>query len=146
MRILPPALTLLLLVAMVAARFAAPGPILLPVPWNGAGLAPLVLGLWLLVAGSGIFRRVRTNINTFRDPDVLVTEGVFRISRNPMYLGFTLLLLGAALLLGTATPLAGPILFALVADLWYIRFEERAMRRRFGAAYEAYARKVRRWI
>jgi len=77
---------------------------------------------------------------------VLVSDGLFRWSRNPMYLGFVLLLLGIAILLGTATPFAGPLIFAIVADRWYIGFEERAMRQKFGADYEAYRRRTRRWI
>lgn len=146
MRILPPALVLIFLVIMVAMRVWAPGPTLLPVPWNGMGLAPLVLGLWLLLAGSGRFRKAGTNIKTFDEPGTLVTDGLFGVSRNPMYLGFVLVLAGVAGLMGTASPFALPILFAIVADLWYIGFEERALRRKFGAEYEAYARRVRRWI
>jgi protein-S-isoprenylcysteine O-methyltransferase Ste14 len=63
-----------------------------------------------------------------------------------MYLGFVLLLLGTAMLLGTATPFFGPALFALVADRWYIAFEERAMQQKFGADYAAYRSRTRRWI
>lgn len=146
MRILPPPLALVFLLVMSGLRLWAPGPTVLPAPWNGVGLAPLVLGAWLLLAGSGRFRRIGTNIKTFDEPGILVTDGLFSVSRNPMYLGFVLVLTGAGLLMGTASPLAMPILFALIADLWYIRFEERALRRKFGEAYEAYARRTRRWI
>jgi protein-S-isoprenylcysteine O-methyltransferase Ste14 len=146
MRILPPPLALIFLLVMIGLRIWAPGPAMLPPPWNCAGLAPLAIGVWLLLAGSGRFRRIGTNIKTFNEPGVLVTDGLFRFSRNPMYLGFVLALLGAAMLLGTASPFVMPILFALIADLWYIRFEERALRRKFGEAYEAYARRTRRWI
>ncbi|MCE3289332.1 MAG: hypothetical protein K0R83_1344, partial [Caulobacter sp.] len=83
---------------------------------------------------------------TFDDPDVLVTGGPFRFTRNPMYLGFLLLLAGVALGLGAASPWIVPVVFWLLADRWYIPFEERAMRRTFGEAYEAYARRVRRWV
>ena len=146
MKILPPALALIFLAAMIGLRIFLPGPTLLPVPWNGVGLAPLVLGVWLLLAGSGRFRKIGTNIKTFDEPGTLVTDGLFAVSRNPMYLGFVLALAGVAILMGATTPFVLPILFAIIADLWYIGFEERALRRKFGADYEAYARRVRRWI
>lgn len=145
MRILPPILVLVLLIPMALLRAGAPGP-LIPKPWPWLGMAPLLLGLGLLIGGSGRFRAVGTNIRTFDDPGVLVTDGPFRFSRNPMYLGFLLLLLGVAAIMGSGSPFVGPLAFALAAGLWYIPYEERAMRAKFGAAYEAYARRVRRWI
>lgn len=145
MRILPPVLVLALLVLMAVLRAVWPG-LLIPRPLGWLGFIPLVLGLTLLIAGSGRFRKVGTNIKTFDEPDVLVTDGPFRFSRNPMYLGFLLLLFGIAGVMSSATPFVGPVLFAAAAAFWYVPFEERAMRAKFGEAYEAYARKVRRWI
>jgi len=146
MRILPPWLVLLLLVTMVALDVVQPGPVVVAFPYNLAGAVVAALGLLITLSGARLFGRVGTNIRTFNEPGVLVTDGLFRWSRNPMYLGFVLLLLGIAILLGTATPFAGPLIFAIVADRWYIGFEERAMRQKFGADYEAYRRRTRRWI
>jgi protein-S-isoprenylcysteine O-methyltransferase Ste14 len=110
------------------------------------GLLPAAAGLYLLKTASGAFHRVETNIHTFRDPDVLVIEGLFGLSRNPMYLGFTLLLLGAALIADAVTALLPVAAFFLAAHLWYIPFEEKAAERRFGDAYRAYRSRVRRWL
>ncbi|MFZ1105652.1 MAG: isoprenylcysteine carboxylmethyltransferase family protein [Hyphomicrobiaceae bacterium] len=77
---------------------------------------------------------------------MLVTDGLFRWSRNPMYLGFVLRLLGTAILLGTTTPFIAPALFALIADRWYIAFEERAMGEKFGVDDAAYMGRTRRWL
>lgn len=145
MRILPPILVLVLLAGMAVLRAFWPGP-LIPVPLRWLGLIPLLLGIGLLLAGSGRFRQVGTNIKTFDEPDVLVTDGPFRFSRNPMYLGFLLLLLGAAGLMGATSPFFGPLAFFLAAMLWYIPYEEEAMHAKFGQAYEAYVQKVRRWF
>jgi protein-S-isoprenylcysteine O-methyltransferase Ste14 len=146
MRILPPHLVLTLLVAMVALHITLPGPVVLAFPYNLAGLVVAALGLAVTLSGARLFARVGTNIRTFNEPGVLVTDGLFRWSRNPMYLGFVLLLLGTAMVLGTATPFLAPLLFAVVADRWYIAFEERALQHKFGADYAAYSSRTRRWI
>jgi protein-S-isoprenylcysteine O-methyltransferase Ste14 len=143
---LPPRLVLMLLVAMGALHMLLPGPTLLAFPYTLVGAAVAALGFALTLSGARLFARVGTNIRTFNQPGVLVTDGPFRWSRNPIYLGFVVLLLGTAILLGTATPFIAPALFALIADRWYIAFEERAMRERFGADYAAYASRTRRWL
>jgi protein-S-isoprenylcysteine O-methyltransferase Ste14 len=146
MRILPPRLVLILLAAMVALHLLLPGAALLVLPYNLAGAVVAAAGFAITLSGARMFSRVGTNIRTFNEPGVLVTDGLFRWSRNPMYLGFVLLLLGTAMLLGTATPFLAVALFAVVADRWYIRFEERAMKAKFGADYAAYMHRTRRWI
>lgn len=144
--LLPPRLVLALLVAMGALHMLLPGPRLVAFPYTLIGAAVAALGIVLTLSGARLFARVRTNIRTFNEPGVLVTDGLFRWSRNPMYLGFALLLLGTAILLGTTTPLFAPVLFAFIADRWYIAFEERAMQQRFGADYAAYMSTTRRWL
>ncbi|KZN47756.1 hypothetical protein N482_09020 [Pseudoalteromonas luteoviolacea NCIMB 1942] len=84
---------------------------------------------------------------TFDEPNKLVVEGVFRYTRNPMYLGFVISLLGLFLLLGAnELSLGVVVLFVLVSDRWYIRFEERMMFEKFREQYQAYCRNVRRWM
>jgi protein-S-isoprenylcysteine O-methyltransferase Ste14 len=146
MRPLPPLLVVICLAVMAILTLVAPGPRILAAPWTWLGAAVALLGLALAVSGAGLFRRLGTNIKTFDDPDLLVTSGLFRISRNPMYLGFLLLLAGVALLIGRATPVLPVLVFFLAAQFWYIPFEERAMSRRFGSDYASYRARVRRWI
>ena len=76
----------------------------------------------------------------------LVTDGVFRISRNPMYLGLLLLLMGWALWLGTASPWLVLPLFVIVITVAQIAPEEQALYRLFGEQYLGYKRNVSRWI
>jgi protein-S-isoprenylcysteine O-methyltransferase Ste14 len=145
-RLLPPTLFLLSLCAMAELHLAWPATVLVPSPWRWLGVVPVVVGLALAIAGSRHFARVGTNIKTFDAPNVLVTDGLFRHTRNPMYLGFVIALVGASLLFGSASPALVVAAFAIITDRWYIRFEERAMARTFGAAYAAYRRTTRRWI
>jgi protein-S-isoprenylcysteine O-methyltransferase Ste14 len=146
MRLIPPRLVLILLIAMVALRILAPGPMVMSYPYNLAGVLVAALGLGLTLSGAGLFARIGTNIKTFNEPGTLVTGGLFRWTRNPMYLGFVLLLTGTATALGATTPFAAVVLFALIADRWYIAFEEQALDRKFGAEYAAYRQRTRRWI
>ncbi|MDZ7668179.1 MAG: methyltransferase [Gammaproteobacteria bacterium] len=99
--LLPPLLFVVCLLAGVTGHLLWPEGAWLTAPYTLLGLIPAGLGIWLLIRANALFTRAGTNIHTFRDPDVLVTEGVFRISRNPMYLGFLVLLAGAAVGLGS---------------------------------------------
>ena len=76
----------------------------------------------------------------------LVTSGVYRVTRNPMYLGLTVLLLAWAVFLAAPWTLLGPVVFALFISRFQIAPEEHAMREKFGVQYEAYAARVRRWL
>ena len=146
-RILPPALFLISLTVMVALHWACPGKLLVQ-GWlpRGVGLLFGLGGLAMTMLASRQFSQVGTNINTFGQPDQLVASGLFRYTRNPMYLGFALALLGAAIFMGSVTPFLGLFLFVAITDRWYIAFEERAMHAKFGAAYLRYQQHTRRWF
>ena len=90
--------------------------------------------------------RVKTNLHTFNQPDRLVVTGLFKYSRNPMYLGFAISTFGVALYLGSLSPFLMVVLFIVVADRWYIAFEEKVMINIFGDDYENYKKSVHRWI
>ena len=105
-----------------------------------------IAGLVLLVGARAQFVRSDSEIMTFATPRNLVTTGLFARSRNPMYLGFTLLLLAAALATNTWLALAAPLVFFLAAQFWYVPVEERAARAAFGEAYATYAEQTRRWV
>lgn len=111
-------------------------------PWD----VPLALGIAALLGARFQFVSADAEINTFKAPRNMVTHGLFGLSRNPMYLGFVLLLLAAAFYVNTWCALAVPLAFFLLANFWYIPHEEREMRKVFGDAYETYASRVRRWI
>ncbi|WP_241907923.1 methyltransferase family protein [Vibrio lentus] len=116
-------------------------------PYNLAGLVVIGVGLLLAMSGKRLFKKRNTNIMTFDEPTLLVTEGVYKYTRNPMYLGFVVSLLGFAILTGAAnSSFLLTAIFVLVTDRWYIKFEEQMMCDKFGQDYEDYCRKVRRWF
>ena len=147
MRINPPTLFFVLIAAIVAVDQLFPFVSLaVPwLPWCGAGL--VILGIAISVAGKRHFQRVGTNVHTFKEPGELVADGPYGFSRNPMYLGLVIAGIGAALVSATLSALVLAAAFTITVRCWYIAFEERAMRQRFGGgAYEAYCREVGRWV
>ena len=111
------------------------------------GLTLLVLGcvpsLWAVL----LFRRAGTEIQpTSPANKALITSGAYRFTRNPMYLGLVIVMLGLALWLGSWPMLLAPLAFFATVNFVHIPFEEAKMRRQFGETFEAYARRVRRWI
>jgi protein-S-isoprenylcysteine O-methyltransferase Ste14 len=118
----------------------------LSLPLNLVGLMPLGFGLALSAMAERQFKSAGANVNTFEAPTRLVTEGLFKYSRNPMYLGLALILVGVWILLGSVSPLVGVVGFILVTDLWYISYEEKRLNATFGQAYEAYRAHTRRWF
>ncbi|MFG1351801.1 methyltransferase family protein [Xanthobacter autotrophicus] len=111
---------------------------------GGAVVAGLGLGLdlWAVVT----LHRARTTILPHRAADRLVTSGPFALSRNPIYLGNTLVLLGLGLAVFNPWLMAAALLAALATDRLAARREERHLAAKFGAAFEAYAARVPRWI
>ena len=111
-----------------------------------AGAVPLVLGILLNVTADRQFKRHETTVKPFQQSSALVTAFPFSISRNPMYLGMSLLLLGVALLLGTVTALIPVVVFPYVMDRLFIRVEEKMLAETFGREWEEYQSRVRRWV
>jgi protein-S-isoprenylcysteine O-methyltransferase Ste14 len=143
---LPPRLVAVLLVVTVVLRLTLARSATVS-PWRAAlGAALAIAGLSLTLSAARHFARKKTNIVTFAEPTRLVEDGWFRISRNPMYLGFALLLAGTALAIGGAWTFLPTALFLLAAERVYIPFEERAMAEAFGEDYRRYAGRVRRWL
>lgn len=144
--ILPPTYLLIALVLMVTLHWIIPLGSVLPIPWNLSGILLVAGGIWVSYVAEALFRRVKTTVKPFEIPSTLVTDGMFRFSRNPMYLGFAAILMGVAILLGSLAPfLVVPIFIALV-DIRFIRIEERVLSQTFHQEWTDYAKKVRRWI
>lgn len=119
----------------------------------GGGMAGTWVG-WLLVAiGLALFgwtlatfRRHRTTVNPYKAASSLCTEGPFRFSRNPIYVGDWFILAGVSLLLATLWPLLFAPLIWLLLRYGVIRHEEAHLEARFGDDYLAYKARARRWL
>ncbi len=137
---------------LIALVIMAPVHVLWPVyrywgfPLSLTGLAPLLFGLYLNAVADRQFKQHQTTVKPFEESSALVTAFPFSFSRNPMYLGVTAMLLGVALLFGTVSPLVPAAAFAILMDLRFIRVEEGMLADRFGAEWDAYRARVRRWF
>lgn len=119
--------------------------------FNGSTLIAvglIVLGLCIGMMGIAQFRKAQTTPNPQALDRVssLVTSGIYQYSRNPMYLGLVLALLGWALYLSHVLPFVLVPVFMLYMTRFQIQPEERMMARKFGNDYQAYLAQVRRWI
>ncbi len=143
---IPPAwLGLCLIAAWAMARFEPDWATL--GGWAAAlGALLVAAGLWLMVWAVLRMRRAGTTVLPHGSPSALVTDGPFRLSRNPIYLGDALLLAGAALLLDAPLALLlVPVFMALISGR-FIRHEEAGLRGAFPKAFDDWARRTRRWI
>ncbi|MEP5763565.1 MAG: isoprenylcysteine carboxylmethyltransferase family protein [Halieaceae bacterium] len=112
----------------------------------GLGSFAIVIGLLMLVHAGGMFKAAETDLIPFKNVSALVTTGIYRVTRNPMYLGMALVLLGVACTTGTLAGLLVPPIFMAIIELRYIRPEEAMLREIFGEEFDDYCKLVRRWI
>jgi len=145
-KLLPPKLLLLCLGGIFILHRLFPLKRIISTPFNWLGGLPLLIGVALTIGGDHKFSQVGTTIKTFDKPDRLVTEGMFRYSRNPIYLGFVLILFGVWIILGTLSPVVGALLFGVITNQWYIPYEEQMLTTQFGQAFEKYKKQTRRWF
>lgn len=110
----------------------------------GGGL--LAAGAILIVAAAGLFRRRDTTLDPTKAPNQLVVDGLYRWSRNPMYLGMLWILMGAALALDSVLSLLFPAIFFVWMNGNIIPREEQRVEAVFGEAYLRYKQQTRRWI
>ncbi len=145
-RVLPPTYLLVSLLLILALYFLFPIARLIPKPWNLLGLFPLILGIVFNINADRLFSQAKTTINSFGEPTAIITEGIYAATRNPMYLGMALLLLGVAILLGSLSPFFVVPIFVWLITVRFIKFEEKILEDTFGLKYLDYARRVRCWI
>lgn len=104
------------------------------------------LGLILMALAAVQMARYKTTVIPHREADALVTTGIFGLSRNPIYLGDALVLVGAVLLYGPPVALLLVPVFMFVIRQRFILPEEARLERRFGSDFKDYSLRVRRWI
>jgi len=147
-RIPPPVLTLIVAICMGLVAHSTAALNISPM------LRYVLTGIFLVGGGLigppafGAFNRAGTTINPvdIEKASALVTTGVYRFTRNPMYIGLTALLLALAAFFGNAWAAFGPMFFALFITRFQIIPEERVMTAKFGQAYLDYTARVRRWL
>ena len=148
LRIPPLVVTLQFAVAMAGIDLLLPhARFVMPYGGLAAALAAFA-GVTLCGLGVRDFRRARTTVNPLKPGSAssLVSGGIYGVSRNPMYLGFLLVLAGWALFLGNAAAWVGPVALVPALNGLQIGPEERMLEQLFGEAYRSYKGRVRRWV
>ncbi|HET6565208.1 MAG TPA: isoprenylcysteine carboxylmethyltransferase family protein [Xanthomonadales bacterium] len=115
----------------------------LPRTWNWLLLAP---GLVLIIIAMGGFIKAKTGAVPFSKSTVLVTGGIYRFTRNPMYLGMALVLAGAAIRLGSLSAWLPVVFFVFIIQRQFVRNEEIFLSAIYGDEFHQYCRKVRPWL
>ena len=144
--IMPTTWLLIAIAAEIALHLVLPVMVVIPPLWNLLGIIPLVAGVAINLISDKAFRKANTTVRPFQESSALITDGAFRISRNPMYLGFVLILVGIAVLLGSLTPFLVIPAFATLLDRVYVAAEEQMLADRFGTEWEEFQRRRRRWL
>jgi len=145
-RIFPPFWLAIALLAMFALdRWL---PLAQLTPWFTSGIAWLLLlpGLAITLVASNGFRRAKTGIVPFSKSTALVTTGIYRYTRNPMYLGMVVFLAGLALKLGSVGAWIPIPVFITIVQRQFIRNEEIFLTAIYGESFRAYQENVRRWL
>jgi protein-S-isoprenylcysteine O-methyltransferase Ste14 len=147
-KIPPPAVAAAIAVAMWGTSRLAP---LLQLPGAvrlGVAAAVLLAGIGFSAGGVLAFRRARTTLDPTKPEQAssLVSSGIYRVTRNPMYVGLSCVLVAWVVFLSSAWALLGVVAFVLYTGRFQIAPEERALAKLFGSEYADYQAKVRRWL
>jgi len=145
-RILPTTYFLSSLVLSIGLHFVFPIIRLIYPPYSYLGYVFIVFGGVMNVWTDTVFKKSNTTVKPYLSPTTLITHGPFRISRHPMYLGMTAVLLGAAVIHGSLIGFVLTVLFVVTMDIGFIPLEEKKCREAFDQQYLDYQKKVRRWI
>ena len=148
LRILPPVVAALIAAAMWPLSTTLPRVLVSTQMRVTMAIGIAIVAGAFSIAGAMAFRRAGTTVNPLRPERVssLVKGGVYRVTRNPMYVGLLLGLVACAVGLASPVSLAGPVAFIIYVNRFQIEPEERVLLSRFGADYETYRSSVRRWL
>ena len=115
-------------------------------PLQMLGVIGAGAGFWLVCWGYAKLIRCRTALLSSSPNSQLVTSGPYRFTRNPVYLGYTLIMIGAGLMTSNLWIVISAALTAIITHAWIIRSEEKHLLARFGFEFECYCRRTRAWL
>lgn len=144
-----PPLALVFLIGALMWLISAYAMFTIALPWRSTfAIVVCTVGIAIVLAGVLTFRRAKTTVNplTPQATTSMVTSGIYRFTRNPMYLGFLLVLAGWAMYLSNLLAFALLPLFVWYMSRFQIVPEERALGEKFSQAFTAYKGSVRRWL
>ena len=142
----PPRIALALLVVTMGVWYFSPPDTLLYLPYKLVASIFIILGFAGLILAWLQFKRSDTAVSPTAETSGIIKNGMYHYSRNPMYLGMLLILLGASFIMGTLTSMVAPAVFFLIIDKIFIPFEEEKLLASFGNSYNEYMMTTRRWL
>ncbi|MDJ0682489.1 MAG: isoprenylcysteine carboxylmethyltransferase family protein [Xenococcaceae cyanobacterium MO_167.B52] len=145
-KLLPPVWFLLSIILMISLHLWLPVKELFFSPITYLGIIAVAIGIIIVLFCVYLFRQNNTTIKPFQESSYLVTEGLFNYSRNPIYLGMVIILMGVWIYLGSLTPVFIIPIFTWLIQEIFIKAEELMLEEKFGESYQEYKATVRRWI
>jgi protein-S-isoprenylcysteine O-methyltransferase Ste14 len=148
LRVPPPVVACLIAGSMWGIALVGP---ILDVPHFARSIAVLtlvIIGVSFSLAGVVSFRRAKTTVNPMKpgNTTTLVNSGIYRVTRNPMYVGFLFILIAWAVYLLSLWALLGPLAYIIYINVFQIVPEEKVLSAKFGATFDDYKARVRRWL
>lgn len=143
--IIPPVFVLLSLILIVFFWIIFPEYNVIPSPFNFIGILISFSGFVLMGKTRDLFKKYQTTLDIEKS-SYMITEGVFSKTRNPMYVGMFLFLIGISICFMNLFSMIIPLLFLFCIQQIFIPKEEMLMKETFGEEYEVYRKKVKRWI
>ena len=144
--ILPPTYFYVFLLLAIGLHFLLPLKKFIVTPYNYIGILLIGIGIWFNIWADRLFKNKKTTVKPFEKSSFLIEEGPFIFTRNPMYLGMVIILLGVAVLLGSFSPFLMPVAFFVLISITFIPQEEKALEETFGQSFVEYKKRVRRWL
>jgi len=142
---IPRMLVLYSLILIILFFFVIPGLNIIPFPFNLTGLPVAFYGFAIMGKARDLFKKYDTTLD-FEASVHLIDEGVFSKSRNPMYAGMSLLVLGIAICFENLISICIPFVFIIIVRIFFIPLEEELMEKTFGKVYLDYKIKTRMWF
>ena len=142
----PPRIAIVLMTISIGLWYFSPPQTLLHIPYKLIAGVSIVIGFTVMTWAWLQFRKSDTAVCPTSKSSLIVTHGVYKYSRNPMYLGMLIMLTGASLLMGTIPAMFAPIGFFIIIDKVFVPFEEEKLLSFFGDVYSTYFAQTRRWL
>ena len=143
--IIPPVFFIASILLISLIYFILPGLNYIIYPYNLSGIIVVIFGFIIIGKARGLFAKYKTPHN-FKLSIVLINEGIYGKTRNPMYVGFFVMLVGIVICFGNLLSFVVPLLFIFSINKIFIPFEENMMLDIFGDKYKEYTEKVKRWF
>ncbi len=145
-KVYPPTSFNLSILLMITLHFAFPFSQIITGFYKFICLPFLIAGIAFNLIADKQFKQNSTTVKPFEESTMFIVDGIFKIGRNPMYLGMVLILLALAIFLGSLSPFLIILIFAFVINEFFIKPEEEMLKYKFAEEWNEYCKKVRRWI